>query len=483
MVSCTSQRTPSAVMKSTPESLGMSSQAIMDFIEAAERERPNDLHSFILMRHGKIAAQGWWNPYDSQNPHMLYSLSKSFTSTAIGMAQAEGLLTIDDPVISFFPEVTPADPSDHLKSMRIRDLLKMNSGHQQEPRSARQHEVSWIEGFLAAEVAHKPGTHFVYNSMATFMLSAIIQKVSGERLRDYLMPRLFAPLAIEEPTWDQNPNGIDYGGWGLYLRTEDIAKFGQLYLQKGNWKGRQLIPESWIRAATTYQTSNGSDPNSDWEQGYGYQFWMCRHGLYRGDGAFGQFCIVMPDQDAVLAITAGSSDMQALMNLAWDYLLPALKDKPLAPDHVAHRALEEKIASLHLDPAQGERTSARAKEISGTTYELEDNDWGLKSITFQLLNEASVIFTNADSSFTLPLGFGAYEMGSFDFPLVGKRSVAISAGWMGGDTLALKMYMCETPHGYNARATFDGDQMVLERELNVFFGGTKQKSIKGSAMN
>ncbi|KAA3640460.1 MAG: class C beta-lactamase-related serine hydrolase [Bacteroidetes bacterium] len=467
----------------TPESLGISSQAVLDFITAAEKERPNELHSFFILRHGKEVASGWWHPYESETAHMLYSLSKSFTSTAIGIAQEEGLLSIDDQIISFFPDEVPDSISSNLKAMRIRDLLKMNSGHNQEPMAATmQNPDSWVKGFLSAEVEHKPGTHFVYNSMATFMLSAIITKVTGERLRDYLMPRLFEPLGIEKPKWEQNANGIDFGGWGLYLRTEDIAKFGQLLLQKGKWKGAQLVSEAWVEEATSFQTSNGSNPESDWEQGYGYQFWMCRHELYRGDGAFGQYCIVMPEQDAVLAITSGSKDMQAIMNLAWKHLLPNFKDSPLKQDEASFKALRKKTSNLKLYPVKGSETSSKAKEISGVTFALEPNDWGLKSIVFNLTDkEKSITFNTMGDNYKIPVGIGEYRKGYFDFPQVGRQSVATSAGWIENDALQLMFFLDETPYGITAKVTFNGDQMKMEREFNVFFGPTKQRSLVGKA--
>jgi len=255
--------------KTTPESLGISSRSILNFIDAAEKTRPDDLHSFMLLRHGKIVAEAYWNPYNPDNQHMLFSLSKSFTSTAIGIAQAEGLLSIYDPVISFFPDKTPGNPSQNLESMRIRDLLRMNTGHNTEPQFIRQDTNDWVKAFLAAEVEHKPGTRFVYNSAGTFMLSAIIQKVSGETLLQYLTPRLFEPLGIENPSWETAPGGINVGGWGLKVRTKDIANFGQLYLQKGMWEGKQIVPAEWVEEATSLQTSNGSNPDSDWDQGYG----------------------------------------------------------------------------------------------------------------------------------------------------------------------------------------------------------------------
>src|SRR6476659_10029224 len=171
------------------------------------------------------------------------------------------------------------------------------------------------------------------------MLSAAVQKATGQTLLDYLKPRLFDPLGIAKPTWEASPQGISAGGYGLSVRTEDIAKFGQLYLQKGKWNGKQLVPAAWCEEATARQTSNGSNPKSDWDQGYGYQFWRCRHGAYRGDGAFGQYCVVLPEQDAVIAITSGLRDMQAVLNLVWNNLLPDLKPAALPADATAEKQL------------------------------------------------------------------------------------------------------------------------------------------------
>jgi CubicO group peptidase (beta-lactamase class C family) len=178
-------------------------------------------------------------------------------------------------------------------------------------------------------VPFKPGTHFLYNTPGSHMLSAIVQKVTGQTTAAYLQTRLFEPLGIEDPQWQSSPQGESIGGWGLKLRTEDIAKFGQLYLQKGKWNGVQLIPAKWVEQATSKQVSNGTNPNSDWNQGYGFQFWRCRHGAFRGDGKDGQFCIVLPEQDAVIAITADTKNMPAELDLVWEKLLPAFHDAPL----------------------------------------------------------------------------------------------------------------------------------------------------------
>ena len=329
--------------RSTPEAQGVSSAGVRAFVETADQQ-VNVMHSFMLVRHGQVVAEGWWKPEAAEKPHVLYSLSKSFTSTAVGLAAAEGKLSVDDPVLKFFPEDAPAEPSKNLQAMRVRDLLTMSAGHQTEPKFSA--ETPWVKSFLAHPVEHKPGTHFLYNSPGSYTLSAIVQKVTGQTTLEFLRPRLFEPLGIENPEWSTSPQGVNCGGWGLFLRTEDIAKFGQLYLQKGQWNGKQLVPAAWVEMATAKQVSNGSDPARDWDQGYGFQFWRCRHGAFRGDGAFGQFCIVLPEQDAVVAITADTKDMQAEINIVWDKLLPAFQPAPLPENAEEQAKLKQTLSNL-----------------------------------------------------------------------------------------------------------------------------------------
>ena len=329
--------------RSTPEAQGVSSAQVQAFVEAADKE-VDTMHSFMLVRHGHVIAEGWWKPEAAEKPHVLHSLSKSFTSTAVGLAVAEGKMSIDDPVLKFFPEDAPEKPSAKLKAMRVRDLLTMSTGHQTLPKFTA--DEAWVRTFLAQPVEHKPGTHFIYNTPATHMLSAIVRKVTGETVLDFLRPRIFDPLGIENPEWGASPQGNTFGGWGLHVRTEDIAKFGQLYLQKGKWNGTQLVPAAWVEQATAKQVSNGSDPEKDWDQGYGFQFWRCRHGAFRGDGAFGQFCVVLPEQDAVVVITADTRDMQKELNMVWDKLLPAFHTAPLAPNPDEEAKLKQTLSNL-----------------------------------------------------------------------------------------------------------------------------------------
>ena len=237
---------------------------------------------------------------------------------------------------------------------------------------------------------YKPGTHFLYNTPATYMLSAIVQKATGQTVLDYLRPRLFEPLGIEDPTWEASPQGVTLGGYGLSVRTEDIARFGQLYLQKGKWQGKQLVPAAWVEAATARQISNGSSPKSDWDQGYGYQFWRCRHGAYRGDGAFGQFCIVLPEQDAVVAITSGTRDMPSVMNLVWDRLIPALDAKPLPADTASDEKLKTRLARLTLRPESSVAAAPMTKAVVGHRYTFPTNSRSIEAITFDSIDAGGV---------------------------------------------------------------------------------------------
>jgi CubicO group peptidase (beta-lactamase class C family) len=339
--------------RSTPEAQGISSQAVLDFVEAADTN-VNTLHSFMIVRHGHVISEGWWKPESAEKPHILNSLSKSFNSTAVGLAIHEGKLSLDDPVLKFFPNDAPADPSDNLKAMTVRDLLTMTCGHDTEPKSVGGGPS--VKQFLAHPVVYKPGTHFQYNTMGAYTLSAIVTKVTGQTSLDYLKPRLFEPLGIENPRWDASPEGNSLGGYGMYIRTEDIAKFGQLYLQRGKWNGVQLVPEDWVAQATAKQVPNDQEGHSkigiDWTQGYGFQFWRCTHNAFRGDGAGGQLCVMMPDQDMVVAITAQTGNFQGEMNAIWDNLLDACHPEALVEDSATQEKLKQVISNLVAHPSK-----------------------------------------------------------------------------------------------------------------------------------
>jgi CubicO group peptidase (beta-lactamase class C family) len=468
--------------RSQPEAQGISSSAILAFVDLAEK-KIDALHSFMIVRHGHVLAEGWWSPYQAESPHALYSLSKSFTSTAVGLAVAEGKLSVDDLVLKFFPDDAPKDPSKNLESMRVSDLLRMSTGNQAEARLGP--DGVWTKKFLAQPVPNKPGTHFLYNTPATYMLSAIVQKATGVTVLEYLKPRLFAPLGIEHPTWETSPQGVSTGGYGLSIRTEDIARFGQLYLQKGQWQGKQLIPAAWVEKATARQTSNGSNPSSDWDQGYGYQFWRSRHGAFRGDGAFGQFCIVLPEQDAVIAITSGTKDMQSVLNLVWDQLLPAMKAEPLATDPEAHKKLEQKLSGLLLDPQAGNTTPAIASKVSGKTYSFPTNTRKLESIALECDSKgeaAALVVRSGGAQMRMTCGRARWEKGRLAYGMFLEQPAAASGAWTADDTFSAKICFYETPFcvTMSLKFTDGGQQLLFDTTSNVAFGPTKQPQLVGT---
>jgi CubicO group peptidase (beta-lactamase class C family) len=463
--------------RSNPEAQGVSSPALLAFIEAADKDI-DAFHSFMLVRHGHVVAEGWWAPYDAKAPHALYSLSKSFTSTAVGLAVAEGKLSLDDELLKLFPEYAPMSPSANLKAMRLRDLIRMSTGQQAEP--ARKADEPWAKTFLAQPVPFKPGTHFLYNTSATYMLSAAVQKATGQTVLDYLQPRLFDPLGIAKPTWEASPQGVSAGGYGLSVRTEDIAKFGQLYLQKGQWQGKQIVPEAWVAEATARQTSNGSNPAGDWDQGYGYQFWRSRHGAYRGDGAFGQYCVVLPEQDAVIAITSGVRDMQAVLNLVWDKLLPALKSTSLPADEAAAQKLTGKLRSLSMRMPESAGT---APQITGKKFVFPANERKIESLTLESGADGAVtLVTKVDGvERRVACGKGEWKKGKAAWGRLPELPAAACGTWTGDDTYTAKLCFYETPFTITVRLKFTGNEVRCESESNVGFGATKEAALVGKA--
>jgi len=484
---------PASLPRSSPEQQGIASADILAFVEAADKE-VDQMNSLIVVRHGHVVAEGWWAPYDRDTPHILFSLSKSFTSTAVGLAIAEGKLTLDDQVLKFFPDEAPAEPSPNLRAMRVRDLLRMNTGNQIEaPIRAddpTKQKDTWTKTFLTHPVPFKPGTHFLYNSPATYMLSAIVQKVTGMTVLDYLRPRLFEPLGFNDPTWISSPQGITAGAYGLAIRTEEIARFGQLYLQKGIWNGKQLVPSSWVEQATSVQTSNGSAPTSDWDQGYGYQFWRSRHNSFRGDGAFGQYCMVIPELDAVVAITSGVRDMQKVMNLVWDKLLPAMKPARLPENTAARRQLQTRLDGLRVTFPSGSPTSPITRNVSGKWFEVDENDRGVRALSFDF-NSANpnVAIRTGGGETRLPFGINSWvkSRGTFTngldrfLSVPANPMVAASGTWSAENTFTLKIVLYETPFYSTVNFKFDGDNLVIDSEQNVAFGPTKMTQLVGKA--
>jgi CubicO group peptidase (beta-lactamase class C family) len=452
--------------RATPESQGVSSQALLAFIDALDTS-VDTMNSVIVVRHGQVIAEGWWTPFAADTPHQMFSLTKSFTSTAVGLAQAEGKLSIDDPVLKYFPDVTPAAGNDFQKAMRIRDLLSMTTGHRTEPSLAGS--TTWTKTFLEHPVLHKPGTIFLYNTPASYMLSAIVQKATGQKESEYLQSRLFTPLGIGTPRWETSPEGVSIGGYGLWLRTEDIARFGQLYLQKGQWQGKPLVPADYVAAATTRQTSNGSSPTSDWDQGYGYQFWRSRHKSFRGDGAHGQFCMVLPEQDTVVAMTSGTRNMQGVMNVVWEKLLPALGAAKLPENLAAKQALTDRLAKLMVKPQFGTLSPASGAVIFEKPYVVPANDAALEALTIVRGDggQNTLRLKVKGKEYSVGLKQGEWQTGTLAWANMTEMPVGASGAWTTVDTYTARLVFYETPFLLTLTLKFNGDTVSIDREMNV----------------
>lgn len=326
--------------RSTPFAQGVDAQRIIGFLDAVAAGEDADFHSLVIVRHGRVVAEGWWAPYRVDDIQLLYSLSKTFLAMAVGIAVGEGRFSVDDLVVDLLPDFAPEVSGDdslreYTGRLRVRHLLSMASGHRDETvfRLIGM-GPNLVSNFLALAPDQPPGSVFAYNQGNPLTLSQIIQSLTGERVVEYLRRRLFDPLGIEQAEWSQVRGGIDQGFSGLHVTTESIAKLGQLILQKGRWGEQQIVSAAFvadcmrlqIETATALEGIGPPTPGeADWLQGYGYLMWMCRHGASRGDGAYGQYCILLPEQEAVIACTAQVIGMQQQLDLIWEHLLPAFE--------------------------------------------------------------------------------------------------------------------------------------------------------------
>ncbi|HXB33533.1 MAG TPA: serine hydrolase [Puia sp.] len=484
--------------RSLPEKEGVSAADISRFIDAAAHSR-TEFHSFMFLRHGKVVAEGWWSPYAPDLKHTLYSTSKSFTAAAVGFALTEGRLHLTDKIVSFFPDVLPDPVPPFLAELTVKDALMMSDGQEPDPTPTVVIDTNWARRFLRIPIVHEPGTKFLYNSTGTYMLAAVVQKVTDQTVLDYLKPRLFEPLGITGEDWETSPQDVNTGGWGLRLKTEDMAKFGQLYLQGGNWKGKQILPQSWVKEATTMKIMQDPDApqskkdSSDWLQGYCYQMWRCRHNGVRADGAFGQYIIMLPDEDAVIAIQAETPDMQEEINLVWQYLLPAMHPGTLPPNPNADAQLKKQLSALALAPP-GRTSGAGSDPINGKTFNLEPNAKKIQAISFISSGKEIRLTIKGDTAtYHLSFGDGRWVTGITTRPGpnlltgavhhdVGLPAFATAGAyqWVDDHTLKLVLRYIESPHTETMIYHVDGNNLTME-DQNSFQYGKGTVTIKGTA--
>jgi CubicO group peptidase (beta-lactamase class C family) len=443
----------SALPRSSPASQGVDPAGILAFLDTLDSAPDIEMHSLMIIRHGHVIAEGWWSPYLPEQPHLLYSLSKSFTSTAAAYAIAEGLLDLDATVLSYFPELDAEVTDRRSRSILVRHVAAMASGHLEETiqRTLALDPVEPVRGFLLIPPDREPGSVFAYNQPCTYALAAIIQRLAGQTLIDYLRPRLFDPLGIGQAGWQRDAAGRDLGYTGLHATTDAIARLGLLYLQRGVWNGKRLLSEEWVAEATRVQVENPNEPNPDWRQGYGFQFWMARHG-YRGDGAYGQFCLVLPEQDAVIVTTAGTENMQGILDAVWTLLLPAMtaatKSPSPAADQLAARLDGLQLPAFEAKSAPDLSLDSWAEASFLPAGGLCEDQPTLTAVQLQQDGEMwQLIFVEDDLAFGATVGFGAWrtnvtetDNGTTGVPM------AVSGGWTDEDRFRAEVIFLETPH-------------------------------------
>jgi len=457
--------------RTSPESLGIPSYAIEGFINNIEKEGI-ELHSLMILRHGKVCAEGWWKPYSKNELHNVHSFTKSFVSTAFGILESEGILSLEDSVISFFPEETPENPSENLKNMKIRHLLSMSCGHHDEPRIT---DKNFVKAFLSHPVTHEPGTYFRYNSAATHLVSRIIHKVTGKTFIEFLKPYIFEPMGFGEFSCSNNSDGFPSGGGGLALKTEDMTKLAALYLNKGKWQGKELIPEKWIETATIPQVDNSNgehrENNEDWEAGYGYQMWMNKNKhSYRFDGAFGQEAFVCQDEDLAVVFTAASYRLGDIFDLIRRYILNNLSDKALPENTGASGELINKLNNLRLPELIKSEKSLMELNASGKKLALEDNKLtfiaagnfmnaplisGVKFIT-PVFEEDKVILTfeNGEKSETIAAGTKGEAIKNTIKTENGELDFYASAKWLDQNVLSITYRTLKIVRSTNLTITY-----------------------------
>lgn len=415
----------------------MSSRAIIALLDHIEAESI-ELHSIMVVRRGHVVAEGWWAPYSADRPHLLYSLTKSFTSTAVGLVIADGLLSLDDRLVDVLPEHVPDDVSEQGRRITVHHLLSMTVGHAEDSLGPawELEPADLVKGFLRVPFTEPEGTRHIYDNATTFILARMVERVTGRGLPEFLDERLFRPMGIEHAEWDRVASGLAFGFHGLHLRTEAVAAFGELLLRGGRWGDRQLVPRDWVELATSQhiETLPVEDAwaSSDFLCGYGYQFWRSRHG-YFGNGAFGQQCIVVPEHDLIIAVTSALDERQPIPGIFWDFVLPGIDEA--TPEYDA--VLADRLRKLSLAPVSGEGLTRSAKATIDASVE-----------NSALPSGTTVVVDPVDGGWRLTVGsWPAIEVGHVEWressPL--GRPVVATGGWQ-GDTFRADLYVITTPH-------------------------------------
>lgn len=472
--------------RSSPEAAGVNPQAILDFLDQAF-SRKLDLHSMMLYRNGSVIAEGWNWPYASHRPHIMHSLTKSVTACAVGLAMDEGHFSLDDKVVSFFADELPPEINEHLAALRVVDLLTMRTGHAESVSGSvfRQVKTSWVAEFFKIPIVNPPGNEFLYSSASSFMLSAIVSKTTGSSARDYLESRLFQPLGIRDLEWGASPGGISSGGNGLTWKTVDSLKLGILHLNKGMWNGRQVLSPAWVTEATRQQVTDG-------KYGYGYHWWVNNSAnAYYAEGAFGQFAIVFPQHDAVLALTAGVQIGTEFEDLIFQYFPAVFTPANASNNQGLFRNLQHRLREMRLLPVAHYTSSPIIPNISGKRYQIEANQDSVHSISLVFSSDA-LEFRFSDIRGDHIVSVGLKDWLESTTSISGAKlhhqyesdamRVVAHAHWFDNDTLTMTWQFVETAWVDHVTCRFFEDRISVTRRTNANYASLFADTLHGIQM-
>ena len=470
------------------------------------------LHSFMILRHGKVACEGFWAPYAPEKPHTLFSASKTFTGLAVGFAVQEGKLSLEDRVVDWFPERLPSKHCENMEKMKVKHLLTMSTGFAKDPhdfpwprpddvlatgphcchQGVELPQIDWVRNFFNHYVAYEPGTEFVYCTHGTYMLSVIVQKAVGETVSQYLNRKLFTPMGISNPSWETGPDGYSVGGWGLMLTTEQLAKVGQMMLDGGRWEGKEILSPHWIKDATSVHVTMEHLDEPD-IAGYGYQMWIDRReGCYLFRGAFGQICAVIPGKDMVIAYTGGS-DSQARRDAwekIWELAVESAGTENLSTGE--DDELKDVLASLSIPTAQGRPSwqVPEAAQWSGKVYVFGDNRLNFSKFSMTFAQQAGqpdfLTLGLAGESFTVPVGYRTWlrgktcvktEQTDTDVSIIFEH-VSCSGAWE-NNTYHLVMCFDETSYINTISVTFLPGGVLIQHRRNCTFFSAVNADLTG----
>ena len=452
-------------------------KAINSFLKEIEKSKVN-MHGFIMLSHGSCIAEGYWKPFFKDSVHRMYSAGKSFTSLAIGLLQEEGKLTIEDPICQYFTDKLGECVHPWILETTIKDMLCMTTPHQ--TTTYKRYQGDWVESFFRVTPTHKPGTIFSYDTSATHVLSALVERLSGMDLMSYLRVKAFDAIGVsKEALFLPDPAGVSQGGSGLMSTLRDLVSVAQLCMDDGVHQGKALLPKDYLQEAITFQVPTMQQPNLDEQFGYGYQIWKSRQDGFCFYGMGGQLALCFPKYGFILGTMADTignpNGLKDIYDAFYDNIYEYLQEKP---DGVApviesdFEELRERINQLALQPIVGAYTSSLVKLINHTSYQMEDNDMNVGLVQVHLEARSGTLeYEKQGVKYQIEFGLGEYK--AQKFPKTSYDCIT-SAAWLQDNLLFLRCYVIEECYAH-----LDVSIRFLEDTITIGMKRTEEEFLLG----